>query len=50
VEDTDIAHRVARARAKSDTAAFVSEDWVGVVELRVLLLRWCQLVYGTHDP
>jgi hypothetical protein len=45
----DVDHRVARARAGSDTAAFVSEDWVGVVELRGLLLRWRQSVYGTLD-
>jgi hypothetical protein len=37
-------------RAGSDTAVFISEDWVGVVELGVLLLRWCQSAYGTHDP
>jgi hypothetical protein len=28
----------------------VLQDWVGVVELGVLLLRWHQSTYGTHDP
>jgi hypothetical protein len=46
----DISHRVARARVGSSTAAFVSEDWMGVVELGVLLLRWYQSAYGTRDP
>jgi hypothetical protein len=35
----DVPHRVARVHAGSSTAAFVSEDWVGVVELGVLPLR-----------
>jgi hypothetical protein len=34
----------------SSTAAFVSKDWMGVVELRVLLLRWRQSAYCTCDP
>jgi hypothetical protein len=37
-------------RTGSDTAASVSEGWVGVVGLRVLLLRWRQSAYGTPDP
>jgi hypothetical protein len=46
----DVAHRVARAHAGSSSAAFVSEDLMGVVELVVLLLWWCWSVYGTRDP
>jgi hypothetical protein len=46
----DVAHRVACVRAGLDTVAFVSEDWVGVVELKGLLLRWRQSSYSTSDP
>jgi hypothetical protein len=46
----DVAHRVVRARAGSDTPAFVPKDWVVVLELEVLLLQLRRSVYGTRHP
>jgi hypothetical protein len=50
VEDTGCCPSTCTMCTGSDTEAFVSEDWVGVVELRVLLLRWRQSAYGTPNP
>jgi hypothetical protein len=45
----DVAHRVAQARAKSDTVAFVSENWVGVVRAETVASTMAPIDVRTLD-